>query len=128
MGSPRSAPDWVRAGWSIGLALLFAVRLLSPAGFMPSFDHSTVAIVACPGFQSAAAPAGGHHGHGERGKTGQPCSYAAASASGLPALGDGFVTAALPASAEPAFDGGAAAVLAETRFLWPLPRGPPLPA
>jgi hypothetical protein len=45
------------------LALLLAVRLLSPAGFMPSFDRGTITIVACP--DAASAPAMmGHHHHG----------------------------------------------------------------
>jgi len=58
-------------------AVLLGLRLLSPAGFMPSFEHGAVTIVACP--DAGFAPA--HHDHDKR-KTGQPCPYAAASALG----------------------------------------------
>lgn len=30
------------------LALLLGLRLLTPTGFMPAFDHGAVTIVACP--------------------------------------------------------------------------------
>ena len=69
-------------------ALLLGVRLLSPAGFMPSFEHGTVAIVACPD----AGPPLAHHDHHPP-KSEQPCPYAAASAFGT--VGD--VVAALVA-------------------------------
>ena len=58
-------------------ALLLGLRLLSPAGFMPSFEHGAVTIVACP--DAGLAPA--HHDH-KKAKTAQPCPYAAASAFG----------------------------------------------
>ena len=58
-------------------ALLLGVRLLSPAGFMPSFEHGTVTIVACPD----AFPPPEHHDHHQP-KPEQPCPYAAASAPG----------------------------------------------
>jgi hypothetical protein len=59
------------------VALLLGVRLLSPAGFMPSFEHGAVAIVACPN----AGPPVSHHDH-HRPKNEQPCPYAAATALG----------------------------------------------
>jgi hypothetical protein len=70
------------------LAVLLALRLLSPAGFMPSFDRASVTIVACPD-GSSEAPAG-QHMHHRHGKTAnhQPCPYA--SASSLGALGPDF--------------------------------------
>jgi hypothetical protein len=58
-------------------AMLLGLRLLSPVGFMPSFEHGTVTIVACP--DAGFAPA--HHDH-DKPKAGQPCPYAA-----VPALG-----------------------------------------
>lgn len=63
------------------LALLIAVRLLSPAGFMPSFEHGSVAIVGCPDAEPAAAPMAHHH-HGGAKKLHQPCPYAAGAAAG----------------------------------------------
>ena len=63
--------------------LLLAVRLLTPAGFMPSFDRGTMTIVACPDGDAAAVPMSAHHG-GHSKKLHQPCPYA--SASGLGSL------------------------------------------
>jgi hypothetical protein len=58
--------------------LIFAVRLLTPAGFMPAFEHGTVTIVACPDGDVGAAPTSHHH-HGQPKKLHQPCPYASAS-------------------------------------------------
>lgn len=67
------------------LALLMAVRLLAPAGFMPSFDHGTVTIVVCPDADGGTVPISAHHHHdGHSKKLHQPCPYA--SASGLGSL------------------------------------------
>jgi hypothetical protein len=69
------------------LALLIAVRFLAPAGFMPSFDHGAVTIVACPDGEPADARMLAHHeGHSK--KLHQPCPYA--SASGLGSLAADF--------------------------------------
>lgn len=66
--------------------MILALRLLSPAGFMPSFEYGSVTIVACPdvGFEAAHATSMHHHSHGKS-KDHQPCPYA--SASSLGALG-----------------------------------------
>jgi len=72
-------------------AVLLGLRLLSPAGFMPSFEHGAVTIVACP--DAGLAPA--HHDH-DKSKTSQPCPYAAAST--LASLGIVAVTIALVAT------------------------------
>jgi hypothetical protein len=79
----RTAPALTRCICAALLALLLGVRLLAPAGFMPSFDHGAVAIVACPDAEPSAAPMGAHH-HGHSKQLHQPCPYAAAS--GLGAL------------------------------------------
>ena len=62
-------------------ALLLAFRLLSPAGFMPAFDHGTVTIVACPDADAAASQTAPHHHH-EPGTSHQQCPYAAGSTTG----------------------------------------------
>ena len=66
------------------LALVLAVRLLTPAGFMPSFDHGKLTIVECPGFDPARAPMpdmpGMRHDHGN---PCQSCPHATASGGGL---------------------------------------------
>jgi len=122
----RTATAPTRMLWAAVLALLLGLRLLSPAGFMPAFDHGAVTIVACPD----AAPQGatGHHHHHAPKKMHQPCPYAAASALALP-LG------ALPPPA--AFLVVGLALLLGRTFLFversrsrerPPLRGPPIPA
>jgi hypothetical protein len=80
------------------LALLIAVRLLAPAGFMPSFDHGAVTIVACPDADAGGATMSAHHdGHSK--KLHQPCPYAAATAIGSLSAEVGGVVAILILSA-----------------------------
>jgi len=62
------------------LALAFSLRLLSPAGFMPSFEHGAVTIISCPDAQPMAPMAAHRHHHGK--SRPQPCPYAAAVAAG----------------------------------------------
>ena len=77
----RTAPALTRSICAALLALLLSVRLLAPAGFMPSFDHGAVTIVACPDADPGAAPMAAHHdGHSK--KLHQPCPYASASGFG----------------------------------------------
>ena len=78
-----TASPLTRSIWGALLALLLAVRLLAPAGFMPSFEHGAVTIVACPDAEPGVAPMSGHH-HGHSKQLHQPCPYA--SASGLGSL------------------------------------------
>jgi len=79
----RNAPVLTRTISATLLALLLAVRLLAPAGFMPSFDGGIVTLIVCPDADTGAAPMSAHHdGHSK--KLHQPCPYA--SASGLGAL------------------------------------------
>lgn len=79
----RNASVPIRTVCAALLALLLAVRLLAPAGFMPSFDGGAVTIVACPDAETGAAPMSAHHdGHSK--KLHPPCPYA--SASGLGSL------------------------------------------
>ncbi|WP_152569583.1 MULTISPECIES: hypothetical protein [Sphingomonas] len=60
------------------LALLLALRLLSPVGFMPSFEHASLAIVLCDdGSGTTASPHQMHHGGGKKADH-PPCPYAAA--------------------------------------------------
>jgi hypothetical protein len=69
-------PAFPRSVAAALLALLLGLRLLSPPGFMPSFEHGTVAIVACPDAEVASAPMAHHH-HGDNHKLHQICPYAA---------------------------------------------------
>lgn len=69
-----------RTWCALALALLLALRLLSPAGFMPAFDDGAVTIVACPDAGAVAPPS--HHHSADHKAGHQPCPYAAASALG----------------------------------------------
>jgi hypothetical protein len=69
--------------------MMLALRLLTPAGFMPAFNHGAVAIVVCPDADPAPAMAAHHHhGNGQHQTLHQPCPYA--SVSGLGALAADF--------------------------------------
>lgn len=59
-------------------ALLLALRLLSPAGFMPAFEHGNLTIVACPDgvFEPPTAMTMHHH---QQSKNHERCPYASAS-------------------------------------------------
>jgi hypothetical protein len=73
----RSASVATRGICGALFALLLALRLLSPAGFMPAFGgHGSVTIVICPDYDPPAAPVAHHH-HGGSKKLQQHCPYAA---------------------------------------------------
>jgi hypothetical protein len=85
----RSAATPERAIWAALLALALALRLLTPAGFMPVFNHGAVSIVPCPDWDSGAAATPAHHHHqGGSKPLHQPCPFAAAS--GVAALAASF--------------------------------------
>jgi hypothetical protein len=74
--------------WAALLALALALRLLTPAGFMPAFDRGAVSIVACPDWDSGTPATPTHHHHGGSKTLHQPCPFGAAS--GLGALTAAF--------------------------------------
>lgn len=84
----RTAHALARAVCGALFATMLALRLLTPAGFMPAFDHGSVAIVTCPDAGPAPVLASHHHGHSK--SVHQPCPYA--SASGLGALAAEFAS------------------------------------
>jgi hypothetical protein len=74
----------LRTTWAALLLLVLALRLLTPAGFMPAFDQGAVTIVPCPDADGAIAFGTlHHHGHKSPKHVHQQCPYAAASAPGL---------------------------------------------
>ena len=78
----RSAATAERGFWTTLLAFALALRLLTPAGLMPAFDHGTVSIVACPDWDNGTPATPAHHHHGGPKTLHQPCPYAAASGLG----------------------------------------------
>ena len=121
----RTAPALARSICGVLLALLMAVRLLAPAGFMPLFEHRTVTIVSCPD-----ADAGGtmpaHHEHSKR--LHQPCPYA--SASGLGSIANSFGPLAGVLILAAALLLGRTFLFLERSRAYERPplRGPPIPA
>src|SRR5437763_8840136 len=83
----RSAAMTERLLWTTLLALALALRLLTPAGFMPAFERGAVTIVACPDWDNGTPATPAHHHHGGSKTLHQPCPYTAAS-------GVGWLTAA----------------------------------
>ena len=124
----RSASLPVRTICAALLALLLAVRLLSPAGFMPAFSHGTVTIVPCPDQDPAPAPAPmAHHDHGPKALH-QPCPYAAAGNPPAAQMQPAHIAALLPVASAPLI--GRTFEPAEFQRVHERPplRGPPLPA
>lgn len=72
----------VRTAVALAMAVLLALRLLNPAGFMPSFDHGAVTIVACPEGVPVAGMAGHDHHQHAKAKLHQTCPYASGAALG----------------------------------------------
>lgn len=140
----RHSPPLLRLLLATVLALWLGVRLLTPAGFMPSFAEGSLAIVECPEADGVPAPpvtmphmpgmdmAGmalphGAHDHGKSGFH-QLCPYAQAAS--LAGIDPGFAALAalvLLAALAPL----ARALLAISRRATrdrPPSQGPPLPA
>ena len=83
MPTSRTAATPRLAIWATLLALVLALRLLTPAGFMPAFDHGAVTIVACPDWDGEVPPPMAHHHHqGGKKALHLACPYAAASGLG----------------------------------------------
>ena len=125
----RTRPARIRVAWATVLAFVLALRLLTPAGFMPEFEHGAITIVACPDFAPAAASAAAHHHHrGDPKKAHQPCPYASASWLGALAADLPFLAALLVMAL--ALLLGREFGFVERKFSRERPpvRGPPLPA
>jgi hypothetical protein len=126
MAGLRRATIPTRAMWAGLLALVLALRLLTPAGFMPAFEHGSVAIVVCPDVDPAAAMS--THHHGDRKKLYHSCPYAAASALGTFSANAPVVAATL--KVDPALLLGRTFLFLDKSRSHERPplRGPPLPA
>jgi hypothetical protein len=118
-----------RAGWAALFALLLALRLLSPAGFMPEFRAGAVTIIACPDADlvSIAHHGAAAHHHGKKAPH-QPCPYASASANGIAAADLPLLVGALLAGVALLLGRPSAFIERHRRHRRPPLRGPPLPA
>src|SRR5437868_3690955 len=124
----RAAPALTRSAWAAMLALVLALRLMTPAGFMPSFDHGQVTVVPCDGIVAAPPPmkmAHGSHQHGTAGH--QTCPYAAGASPALLPL-DSFAGIEPPLISATAVMAFAAAFVLRSRQDRPPSTGPPTAA
>jgi hypothetical protein len=126
MFGSRTRSGSARGIFALLLALGLAIRLLSPAGFMPAFDRGAVTIVICPDAGEGLAPKASHHHHGPN-KIHPPCPFAAGSSAAL-------LTPEAPLLGALAIFGPALLPLRPLSFVEPRraferppPRGPPLP-
>jgi hypothetical protein len=112
--------------WAAVFAVLLALRLLNPAGFMPDFRAGAVTIVACPD----ADPAPSHHAPMHHGKKAphQPCPYAFAASLGTADPAPPPVLGMLLLGAAPLIGHSAAAIAPRRQHHRPPSTGPPLPA
>lgn len=80
----RHATAPARAGFAVLLAFVLAFRLLTPTGYMPTFDQGRLTVIECPGSSDApmSLMPGMSHDHG---KTCQNCPHATATGAGLAA-------------------------------------------
>ena len=84
----RDCSPGIRGFAALLLALLLALRLLNPDGFMPAFERGSVSSVACPDFDGGAAPIPHHHGSTVKAH----CPYAASGSAAAPMLPFLFAT------------------------------------
>jgi hypothetical protein len=139
----RRSPSSIRLLLAALLALWLGVRLLTPAGFMPSFAHGSLAIVECPEadgtpparampdmpgmVMAGMATAGTEHHDGKNGFH-QLCPYAQAAS--LAGIDPEAVVLALPLllSAMPRPARTLPVLARHATRDRPPARGPPLPA
>jgi hypothetical protein len=115
-----------RLWWGALIALVLALRLVTPAGFMPAVEHGQLTIIVCDDGGSAA-PAQHHHGKTTQHHQ-QPCPYTTLSSFGAESAEHRPVPV-LPV-AIPVLLPWIAHLSVEGRRSHdrPPPRGPPLPA
>jgi hypothetical protein len=127
----RAAPVLTRSAWAAMLALVLALRLMTPTGFMPSFDDGP-AVVPCDGIVAAPPPMKmahrAHHDGHQHGTAGhQTCPYAAGASPALLPL-DSFAGIEPPLISATAVAAFAAAFVLRSRQDRPPSTGPPAAA
>jgi hypothetical protein len=115
-------------GWvAVLIAILLAIRLITPTGFMPTFEHGAVTVIACPEFGSGLGVPNSHKHNGQHEKARPACPYAAASSSASPGIA--IAVAAPVAGASAASVGERSSGFSPRRSRdRPPSRGPPLVA
>ena len=115
---------------AIVIALALAVKVLVPAGFMPSVAGGRIAVTLCPGAEPAMAAMGGmKHGSetGDRheGTREAPCVFAGLSAPSLAAADPLLLAAAIVFVMASGFRIAVRPGVTEPPHLRPPSRGPP---
>nr|WP_277622479.1 DUF2946 family protein [Sphingomonas telluris] len=118
-----------RACWGVAFALLLALRLLTPTGFMPAWGGDRFAIKLCDdaGAPVAVSSHHQHHGDADKAKHRQSCPYAAASAAPFFTLPPAAIAHPLAPTPLPAPRAIAAAFSLQKRVERPPSRAPPVP-
>ncbi len=123
----RTATSLIRAISMVVLALLLGLRVLSPAGFMPAFDHGALTIIDCPDASAEAMPLGAMHHHHDA-KDHQPCPYASAPSFGAVGTNVAPLIVFIEIAAALLLGRTLAFVERDRSGERPPSRGPPLPA
>ena len=121
----RTKRAGIRSIWALALALVLALRLVTPAGFMPAVEHGRLTIVIC---DDGGGPAPVHHHHGKTARHHEPCPYTSLSAFGAADAEFTPVLASPPAIASLPQWAARASFFGRRSHERPPLRGPPLPA
>jgi hypothetical protein len=122
----RTMPASTRSIWALVLAIVLAMRLVTPAGFMPVVAHGQIAIVICD--DGAGPPVHHHHGSVPGGHQHQPCPYSSMSSSGATSVPFAPILAVLGVLAALIPWIAAASLQMRRNYERPPLRGPPISA
>jgi Na+/H+-translocating membrane pyrophosphatase len=112
------------------VALALMVRVLVPAGFMPTVANGTITVSICTGYgpmqMDMKAPGRAADDMGQGHKAQQPCAFFDLAMPGLPGADPILLAVALAFIIAVAFLATPALALRRERHAWPPLRGPPL--
>jgi hypothetical protein len=123
----RTAPTQFRAVWAMMLALVLAMRLVTPAGFMPSFGGGRLTVVECPGSGPMPMMPMSGMDHNQK-KLCQSCPHATATGAGLVDAQPLLLTATTFATVSHSIASAFALSLRRGQHERPPAIGPPIPA
>ena len=123
----RTATSQLRAAWAMMFALVLAMRLVTPAGFMPAFDQGRLTVVECPGSGPMPMPPMSGMDDSQR-KVCQSCPHGTATGAGLVDAQPLLIPAASFATVPPRLFTPASIPLRRGEHERPPAIGPPIPA
>jgi hypothetical protein len=119
----------ILAAWLVAMALM--MKMLVPAGFMPSATGGFMTVQLCTGMgpqtvtMALPGKAGEHDGQDQHGKVDQPCAFSGLAAPTLAAADAVLLAAAIAFILAAAFMPAAPPMAVRRAFLRPPLRGPP---